>query len=357
MPTFDNSSNDSMLSREFLERFEDWCELAAYDNARKARALRYALTGAAQTWWTSAHRGTTHDMMNWAQAQAAFRARFIKAPSARVIDAELEKLTQKQKEPVLAYLDRVKTAVSLLQDLWPVPPADAGAVRQAKLTANGVVHDALVLQFFLRSLRPDIKSGIAQAPNLITLNDYTQAAVRAEELLSEMKTPSTAPTVLPVEAEVANTEAKQKGTRNKKSKKKTSASSGSSITPSSGNPNAKATSPSPNTTPPSGYVCRICNIAGHWIQYCPNKGAQQRQGQAQQFPALPARPVQAVGVQPVVPQPGFYSPALLPHPPMQRPSSVPEQYLSQQPQPQPHPQPSPGFDIHELSHQSPQPFH
>ena len=25
------------------------------------------------------------------------------------------------------------------------------------------------------------------------------------------------------------------------------------------------------TTPPDGYVCRLCNIAGHWIQVCPTK--------------------------------------------------------------------------------------
>ena len=25
------------------------------------------------------------------------------------------------------------------------------------------------------------------------------------------------------------------------------------------------------TNPPDGYVCNCCNIAGHWIQQCPQK--------------------------------------------------------------------------------------
>ena len=324
MPQFDGVDATSHVAREFLGSFDDWCDLANYDEAQKARALRYALKGVAKRWWTSEERGQAVDVANWGQVTAAFRARFLTPPNPRYIDEELGKLTQQPKESVRAYLDRVKIAVSLLQDLWPIPAADAPAARAAKQIANQLVYEKLVLQFFLRSLRPAIKSGIAQAPGLVTLQDFVQAAVRSEELLSEVK-PASAP-IASVSSDVASigtpTSGSKQKTKNKKKETVASSASGSS----SSNPNARSNKPSPSTVPPEGYVCRICNIPGHWIQFCPHKGAKPAKAQSRQL--------QAVTYQPVVPQPGSYFPMASPvnvyqaQPRLQgSPSTVPQSYV------------------------------
>ncbi len=354
MPVFDGadaSGIGSHAAREFIESFNDWCELAEYDDDQKARALRYALKGVAKSWWTSEQRSRAVDLTDWPAASAAFRARFVSPPNPRFIDEELGKLTQRPKESVRAYLDRVKIAVSLLQDLWPIPPGDNAVVREAKRVGNQLVYERLVLQFFLRSLRPAIKSGIAQAPGLITLQDFVQASVRAEELLAEVK-PASAP-VAEVSTEVAGVKVDSSKGKSKKNKKKETVSvTGSSTAPSS-NPNARANPPNPNSTPPSGYVCRICHVPGHWIQYCPNKGSKRADASS-----APSRPLQTVTYHPVVPQPGSYLPMASPinvfqpvHSAQGGASVVPHAYAGPSP---PAPQPAvpplqPGLELHELN--------
>ena len=214
MPVFDSNKENPKAAKEFFERFDGFCTIVGYTNVQKATALRYALSGVAQTWWNTEHESST-DMMNWVTVQTQFKARFYKDPSPRFIDEELGKLSQRKGESVRSLLDRVKGVVNLFDQLWPIPGADNDANRAAKTIGNQLVHDKLVLQFFLRHLRADIKSGISQAPGMITLDDYVTAAVRAEDLLAEAK-----PGHMQQQSQqVANTEESAALNQNQKKKK------------------------------------------------------------------------------------------------------------------------------------------
>lgn len=366
MPSFDNAKEDAMLAQDFFERFSGWCTMARYADAQKATALRYALSGSALVWWNSENRSTNVNMEVWADVQVAFEARFYKEPTPRYIDEELGKIHQKPKESVRTYLDRVKGAINLLDRLWPIPVANNAAQRQAKQVSNQLVHDKLVLQFFLRHLRPDIKTGMTQAQNMITLQDHVQAAIRAEELLAEMKPPAHNNNQAPIHttdsAEVATAE-----TNKKKKKKKQAANSGGQQTPLSAVGTGSTLPPSntqrlnplnPSSVPPGNYKCHICQIPGHYIQFCPNK---QRRPEGQQV----QRPLQAMSVQPVVQQPGvlYYTQEQQQHMQQQHMMQLQQQQQQQFPplsstpsQYQAHPGQQPGLDLNELSIHSRQPF-
>ncbi len=355
--TFDANKENFFLAKDFLDRFSGWCTLVGYNNAQKATAIRYSLTGNALVWWHCENDGST-DMTDWAEVQRVFRARFCKDPSPRYIDSELEKLRQRKHESVRCYLDRVRAVVNLLDQLWPIPATDAADVRTAKRAACDLVHDKLTLQFFLRDLNPDIKRVMAQTPNLLTLNDYVTAAIRAEETIAELQPKQSAVAqVASTDVEVVNSEPKR-ANKKKKDKASTKATSGSTIAPPS-NPNTSRPPLSPTSVPPGDYVCRICKVPGHYIQFCPQRSdrrpiqaiqAAQPVGSTPGYSMLPHPqhpqysslwPSQPQGVAPLLAQP----PALMVPAPSQPAAAVPQAYHAQPSLP------SPGFEVADLSTQ------
>mmetsp|Transcript_19051 Transcript_19051/g.28345 ORF Transcript_19051/g.28345 Transcript_19051/m.28345 type:complete len:224 (-) Transcript_19051:3818-4489(-) len=46
------------------------------------------------------------------------------------------------------------------------------------------------------------------------------------------------------------------------------------------------------STPPEGYVCNVCNTAGHWIQQCPNKKRSSKRQKSNHVPVAGVDPSQ-----------------------------------------------------------------
>ena len=253
LPTFSaegtSPSAISIDAEQFLARFNDWAAVCGYDGERKAKALGHALTDAAANWHKQMGRRGKLSEDNWGNVEQAFRARFVKAVSPRYIAGELNKLAQKPTESVADFLDRCELAQTFLDEQWAI--AEEATNRAARLEVTESVHQALVLHHFLRHLRPEIGDSLALCQNLETLDDHVKAAERIEKAGAEKSTGRS--NVAAMGEEIAAL-----GGGQAKKKKK---------------------------VPPPSYVCRICNVKGHYINDCPRSDKQTRKrgpGQQQQ---------------------------------------------------------------------------
>lgn len=247
-----SASAISFEAELFLTKFNDWALVCGYSDARKAKALGYALTKAAATWYQQACRRGKLTMDDWSQVELAFRERFVKAVSARFIAGEITKLGQKPKESVADFLDRCVLAQTLLDEQWAVP-ADA-AHRNDRLQVTDAVHSAMVLHHFLRHLRPEISDKLAFCQNLESLQDHVKAAERIEKAGTDKNFAAAAPQGVSAiqESHLAAIGGGQKQQQQKKKRQ-----------------------------PPSYYTCRLCNVKGHFINDCPRSEKQQRKQGAQ----------------------------------------------------------------------------
>ena len=246
LPTFsaegESASAISFEAELFLTKFEDWATVCGYTNARKAKALGYALTKAASTWYQQACRRGKLQMDDWSELETAFRERFVKAVSARFIASEIAKLTQRRDESVADFRDRCVLAQTLLDGQWSI--ARGAADREARLEVADEVHEVMVLHHFLRHLRPEIRDKLAFCQNLVSLEDHVKAAERIEKAGTE-KSFAAAAAAVPISAMQEGISA---ATTQKKKKRQ----------------------------PPPSYVCRLCGIKGHFINDCPRSDKQQR---------------------------------------------------------------------------------
>ena len=237
MPRFSGEGQSgsaiSLDAELFLGRFEDWTQVCNYANERKAKALGYALTKAAATWYQQTCRRRQVDTNSWADIRAAFSTRFMKKVSPRYIATELNQLTQRHKESVADFLDRCELAQTLLDDQWKV---EAGATHQAERKETlTLVHEKLVLHHFLRHLRSDISEKLAFCPDLESLDDHVKAAERIEKAESDRQHKAPLATMSEVNAFQP---ARQQQSQQQQKKKK---------------------QPGPN------YLCRLCGVAGHVV--------------------------------------------------------------------------------------------
>ena len=256
LPTFSgegpSASSISIDAELFLNRFNDWADVCGYQADRKVKTLSYALVGAGANWHKQMERRGKLPADDWPAVEREFRNRFVKAVSPRYIAGELNKLSQKPTESVADFLDRCQLAQTLLDEQWVVPAAAVN--RAARLEVVETVHQVLVLHHFLRHLRPEIADNLALCQNLTTLDEHVKAAERIEKAGTEKATPK-GNNVSAINEEVA---AIGGGLRKKKK------------------------------TPPSFYVCKICNTKGHYINDCPRSDRQtRRRGQGQQQQSLP----------------------------------------------------------------------
>lgn len=250
MPRFSGEGQSgsaiSLDAELFLGRFEDWTQVCNYANERKAKALGYALTKAAATWYQQTCRRRQVDTNSWADIRAAFSTRFMKKVSPRYIATELNQLTQRHKESVADFLDRCELAQTLLDDQWKV---EAGATHRAERQETlTLVHEKLVLHHFLRHLRSDISEKLAFCPDLESLDDHVKAAERIEKAESDRQHKAPLATMSEVNAFQP---ARQQQSQQQQKKKK---------------------QPGPN------YLCRLCGVAGHFIGDCPKSEKQQKRG-------------------------------------------------------------------------------
>lgn len=241
-----SASAISMDAEQFLTRFEDWATVCGYTDGRKAKALGYALTKAAATWYQQSCRRGKVAMDDWTAVETAFKERFVKAISPRFIAAEIAKLGQRHKESVADYFDRCVLAQTLLDEQWVIA---AGANNRAdRLEVTDQVHQAMVLHHFLRHLRPEIGDKLAFCQNLNSLDDHVKAAERIEKAgMDKAFNAVAAANVSTVDAGIAAVNA--------------------------ASPQKKKKRP-----PPPGYVCRLCGVKGHFINECPKSDKQLRKG-------------------------------------------------------------------------------
>ena len=253
LPTFaaegTSASSISIDAEQFLSRFNDWASVCGFEGERKVKALGYALTDAAGNWHKQMSKRGKLSADDWAEVEREFRGRFVKAVSPRFIAGELNKLGQKPTESVADFLDRCELAQTLLDEQWAV---EAGAAHRAdRLQVTDSVHQVMVLHHFLRHLRPEIGDNLALCQNLTTLDEHVKAAERIEKAGTEKALAKN--NVAAINEELA---AIGGGQQRKKKK-----------------------------TPPPFYVCKICNVKGHYINDCPKSERQNRkrgQGQQQQ---------------------------------------------------------------------------
>ena len=263
-----SASAISMNAEQFLSRFDDWATVCGYADQRKAKALGYALSKAAATWFQQTSRRGRIDMEDWSAVETAFRARFIKAISPRYIAAEIAKLSQKPKESVADFLDRCELAQTLLDEQWAV--ARAATHRESRLEVVESVHQSMVLHHFLRHLRPEIGDKLAFCQNLTTLDEHVKAAERIEKAGTDKSFAAAAASgasIASIQEEPIAALQGGAGPSQPKQKKK--------------------------RQPPPSYTCRLCGIKGHFINDCPRSDKQLRkQGRTgfQQQPAQQQRP-------------------------------------------------------------------
>ena len=254
-----SASTISMEAELFLTRFEDWATVCAYTNARKAKALGYALSKAAATWYQQQCRRGKLNMEDWAAVEAAFRERFVKKVSPRFIASEFSKLTQKPRESVADFLDRCELAQTLLDDQWSVPAAAAD--RAARLEVTESVHQSMVLHHFLRHIRAEIGDKLAFCQNLESLEDHVKAAERIEKAGTDRQPNfnQAANAAIGAEEIMAIHQRPQQQQQRRKEKR----------------------------VPGPSYTCKLCNIKGHFITDCPRSEKQKRRQQNQAAGAAP----------------------------------------------------------------------
>ena len=243
-----SASAISMDAEQFLTRFEDWATVCGYTDGRKAKALGYALTKAAATWYQQSCRRGKVSMDDWTAVETAFKDRFVKVISPKFIAAEIAKLSQRHKESVADYFDRCVLAQTLLDEQWAIA---AGATNRAdRLEVVDQVHQAMVLHHFLRHLRPEIGDKLAFCQNLNSLDDHVKAAERIEKAgMDKAFNAAAAGNVSSVDT--ASVAAFNAAAPLQKKKKR---------------------------PPPPGYICRLCGVKGHFINECPKSDKQMRKG-------------------------------------------------------------------------------
>ena len=317
MPRFSGEGSDagvseiSVAARSFLTRFKDWAQISDLSDGRMAKSLGYALTGAASAWFTAVHRNNKVDTDDWPELEAAFCERFIKPVSPRYIDSELAKLPMKQGESVAIFLDRCELAQALLDDLWQVRAMDNH--REARQESLDRVHEAMVLQLFLRNLRPDIRQKLNLCQGLTSLHSHVAAAEQIEKGDQEAKrAPQAGAAVAAIDADLnaINQQQQRQGSSKQGGKKK---------------------------VPPPNYICRLCGTPGHFIYDCSRSDRQQHR----RAKASPREPQQQQQQQ----QQGY------------RPQA--RQWAPRQQVHAMHSAAPPAFGAHHLPHpqQVPQPFH
>ena len=250
MPEFagNDGNTDSVVSMQaeaFLDKYNNWAGACAYTDQRKAQAFTNALTKDAKAWLLKTTRKKVIDVNNWTALTDAFKARFIRRLAPHYIATEMSKLAQRPNEAVATFFDRCELAQTLLDSDWNTPQVpnnlDAAAIatyNTAWNTACRTISDKLTLHHFLRNLRPDISARLASCTNLTTVQEHVDAAEKIHASLRETRKAANHMAAIET-AEVSATNAKPQRRTQKKS-----------------------------SPPPPGYVCRLCQIKGHWIYEC-----------------------------------------------------------------------------------------
>jgi len=257
----------SMQAEAFLNNYNNWAGACAYTDIRKAQAFNNALTKDAQAWLVSITRKKAFDVQNWELLQRAFKDRFISKLAPHYIATEMSKLQQRPNEAVRTFFDRCQLAQTLMDADWntpeqPNPAYNAENLRTAYATgwANACkkISDNLTLHHFLRNLKPEISTRLASCTTLTTIEEHVDAANKIQAAIRDKRQVAAIDT-----AELSAVTTRPQRRPQKKS-----------------------------SPPPPTYVCRLCQIKGHWIYECKlsdkvrNGGAQQRSPnrQTQQAP-------------------------------------------------------------------------
>lgn len=266
MPRFAGDTNTmsegSVAARTFLSRFRDWADVYGFSPERTAKSFGYSLTGAADLWYQSAKRGKKVNTNDWKELEAAFKARFIKKVSPFYIDKELAKLPQRSNESVASFLDRCELAQSLLDEQWEVGENAPHADDRTDVTDQ--VHEAMVLQLFLRNLKTDLRSKLNICQGLTTLEQHVQAAEQLEKGDQESKKASPQLNLSALQEAIAALSPNQRGQQQQQQHRQ--------------GQNAGKTTGARPRRPGQTYICRLCGQPGHFIQDCSLSDKQQRRG-------------------------------------------------------------------------------
>lgn len=277
MPNFTGvaKSNSALAinAESFLTCFNQWARACGYTDERKANTFINALSDEARDWYMTTIRRKKVEANNWNQVLREFRTRFIKSISPHYIAGEFNKLHQRPTETVAVFADRCYMAQTLLDDIWDDEKVEdlTAAQRVGYKQACTTVSDQLVLQHFLRHIKPELYDKLSVCQNLESLTDHIKAAEKIEATSNEKKSATISAVSIEHMSAVATRQRQQPQRKQQQPAKK---------------------------PPPSTYVCRLCGIKGHYIYECKlsnkvkNGNNGPRQQQAPRHLGLTPRPPQ-----------------------------------------------------------------
>ena len=261
-PTFSGeTTNDrataSVKATKFMQDYETWATTSKLKDEEKVMQFPPSLMGQASLWWGNLGRCSwnhTYNLESWDDIKAEFLKEFTEEISTDYISKEIEKLRQKKDEHFKDFYRRAKTLFTMDMTVWggyfPKNRENNEALRR--------VQDRLFTSLLKQKMKPELLNKLAQTPNVETSDDIYKAALKIEdaELKARLSQRKTAVNAVSID------EDDQRGAPMAAMQTK---------------PKKKAKKPGP------GYVCRICQKEGHWIQDCPDSDKQARKGARPKF--------------------------------------------------------------------------